>query len=281
MLNFSDLGTSEKQVQNKIFTLNQKNISFTLTETTGTSTIEYWNQKRVKEKFFYRHDVYGEEQNKMKTDYNPNIVPTICRAVLADIKKFLAAGNPMPFYDRKNEQFFTRSHHPQLVKTIQVRDIIHEVDINKFYWTEAYNRGWISEKTYKKYMRFKHARLIALGNLAKTTVKKVYVEGKIMAEESSVSPYAPFFYNLMYTGYKIHCEASKATDHKIFYFQTDAFYVQPSNHIKQKIKEVLDKHKHEYKVIRHKVKERSAFHVVLENLDTKKCKQINFYGDYE
>lgn len=276
MLKFTDLGTAEKQYNKKLFDLCKKEKNFTVTETTSTTEIIYYNDKGEKKRKFYRFNL-ADPEDKLKVDYNPNIIPVLCKRVLGDVRKYLAAGNPMPEFNR--DHFVTREHHPTLLSKIDVGDIIHEIDINRFYWTYAYNKGFISADTFKKYMKYKEARLIALGNLAKNTVIKKYYEGVLMEGLTTrvTSEYAPFFYNIICHGYEIYCQVMRAIDYKVFYFQTDAFWVQPSMHVEKKVREVLDAHKLQYKVTRYKVKEKGPNGIVITNLATKKNKTVKFF----
>lgn len=258
-----DRGTDEERYNSCIYYLKQNNMSFTLTETTGTSLIEYYDKKGNKQKQFYMFDIYTSAADKLKPNYTPNLIPHICRRVLADVKKYLLT-NPMPIYDKV--RFITRDYDPQLIKTIGVKDIVHEIDINKCYWTYAYNQKFISHKTFIEFLKNKEARLIALGNLAKTTTIIQHIEGKEVWRTSTASQYAAFFYNIICAIAEIYSQVNQNVGRKIFYFQTDAFLVQPSLHIERKVREVLDMHNFDFKINRFKVTDFTNSNLTITNL---------------
>ncbi len=276
MINIAEHSQSEKLLANKIYYLTQNKLNFTLTETTGSSMIVYYDKHGVERKHFYAHDVYSSPDDKLKKNYNANLIPNLCRRVLADAKLYLKS-NPLPVYDRNS--FVTRDHNPKMIQTISCGDIIHEIDINKFYWTEGYNRKFIQPNTYREFLQHRDARLIAMGNLAKTKIIKHYHEGKIAHTETISSPFAAFFYAIICAGFEIYCKVDKAIDNKIFYFQTDAFWVQPSLHTERKIRAVLDTYNLDYKINRFKIKERGANHLVATNLATGKDKMVHFFNN--
>lgn len=261
---------SEKRLNDQIYFLKKAKMDFTVTDTTGTTEVTFWENGKQKTYFYLRGEYEDGEY----------LVREICRAVKNDVKKYLTRkGSSVPKY--KWGEFFTNDFDPRMINSMCVGDIIKEIDINKCYWTWAFRLGYISYDTFIKYLPFKSERLIALGNLAKYFYTKEYSKGRIIGNpKRHQHEYAPFFYSIIEHTWKVYCEIGKVVGPKIYAFKTDAFFVPPSVHIENKIAKVLDQHGFEFKVNSYKVESISSESVLLLNRANKEHKVLHLTRGY-
>ncbi len=262
---------SQKIMDDQIFLLRKKKMDFTVTETTGTVEVTYTVNGR-QQSTLYILDVYDNPNDPLEERSDPSLIRNICRAVKNDVKKYLKS-NPMPEYDWDRD-FITMDWDHKMISTMIMGDIVHEIDINSCYWTLAFQKRFISQKTYLKYLPYKKERLIALGNLAKVKYIKQFFGGRQKMVTKDRSYLAPFFFSIICDTYKIYKQINTAIDRKCYYFKTDAVIVPPSIHIENKVRAELHKHGMECKVNRYRVKEIGTQKILLTNMVTKEDKMI-------
>lgn len=247
------LVNAEQKMNSHIYQLRKSKLDFTVVETTGTVEVSYISGGKLKT-FLYVLDIYDKEneEGKKEEKSDPSLIRNICRVVKMDAKRYLK-NNPMPEYNY--DHFITIDFDRKLVDTMVEGDILHEIDINSCYWTLAYQKGFISQKTFKNYLPYKRERLIALGNLAKVKYIKTFLKGRQRNEEKERSELAPFFFSIICDIYDLYLKINKDINRKVYYFKTDAFIVPPSYQIENKIASILQEHGMNYKVNRLRIKE--------------------------
>lgn len=300
------LTSPEDKMNNKLFNLRKKQLDYKVRRRTSSCLIKYPGKDDKEEKRFYR--LY-KKQYKVPIQTICADVRRDCRAWLRKMRgKLDETGNyngPHPEFMElfKQKQFFILPDLDEYARNsggistqeydriainrdLEVGQFLHEPDCNACYWTLMYTLGFITYATYKKYLKFKEERNIAIGALNSSYTDEEYKKGKKVAEVRQYSKYSPFRQMVVIKMHSIYSELA-AELHKhgktIYYFKTDAFLLHPGPQMQNKVKQVLDKHGLAYKTNRWKIIELWGSHMRLQSMDqkdpdTKKLKEkvLNF-----
>jgi len=146
-------------------------------------------------------------------------IPTLCKMVIQDVKKFLKNNPNFDNLPNQKSIFFNISEIKRCLKTD-----VFGYDINACYWNIAKREGFISEKTYKIGLENKEARLIALGNLNKK-VAKGNVENGVFSEEVFENPNGKIWYFIINEAYKMYLDIRNLVGKNFISWNTDCVYV--------------------------------------------------------
>lgn len=315
------LATPEEKMIDKLYYLRKRGIPYKLRERTSSCLIKYtppvadeMADDIAEKKRFY---LFNKKQYQVPIRTICADVKRDCRQWLEDMRGKshytytpvpdivnFSNKNPKPQYaeyiDRfNNRQFFClpdleayqrqngicytqESNRVAIENDLEVGQLVYEPDVDAAYWTLLYRLGFITYATYKKYLKFKEERNIAVGAMNSSYLDKDYdSRGKLIKEKRVFSKYSSFRNMVvikMHSIYNEVCKELASINKEVYYFKTDAFLVLPGPQMQNKVKEVLDKHGLTYKTNRWKIIELSTHHIHLRSThahdpDTKKLKE--------
>ena len=160
------------------------------------------------------------------------------RMVKYDIKNYLK-NNELKLYQELPVNFFNNEYNKKN-NTIGI-------DIDNAYWSVAFLKGYITEKTYNKGLEkegLKSIRLSTLSTLGKKRIYKVFINGEYTHdEEKNESEKLQLVYNdIRFSTYGVMCELSEILQEDFYCWKTDCIFFKNTN----KNIEIVKKHINNY-----------------------------------
>ena len=160
------------------------------------------------------------------------------RMVKYDIKNYLK-NNELKLYQELPVNFFNNEYNKKN-NTIGI-------DIDNAYWSVAFLKGYITEKTYNKGLEkegLKSIRLSTLSTLGKKRIYKVFINGEYTHdEEKNESEKLQLVYNdIRFSTYGVMYELSEILQEDFYCWKTDCIFFKNTN----KNIEIVKKHINNY-----------------------------------
>lgn len=160
------------------------------------------------------------------------------RMVKYDIKNYLK-NNELKLYQELPVNFFNIEYNKK-------NDTIG-IDIDNAYWSVAFLKGYITEKTYNKGLEkegLKSIRLSTLSTLGKKRIYKVFINGEYTHdEEKNESEKLQLVYNdIRFSTYGVMYELSEILQEDFYCWKTDCIFFKNTN----KNIEIVKKHINNY-----------------------------------
>ena len=119
------------------------------------------------------------------------------------------------------------------------------IDINNAYWSIAYRKGYISEKTYLKGIEkkeYKVARLSALSTLGKERTYRVYETGKWKSVEikKQDNDLIEIYNDIRYTTFSLMYEISLILKNEFHSWKTDCIFCTDNELIINKVTQIIE-----------------------------------------
>ena len=119
------------------------------------------------------------------------------------------------------------------------------VDINNAYWSIAYRKGYISEKTYLKGIEkkeYKVARLSALSTLGKERSYRIYESGKWKSVEikKQDNDLIEIYNDIRYTTFALMYEISLILKNEFHSWKTDCIFCTDNELIINKVTQIIE-----------------------------------------
>ncbi len=153
-------------------------------------------------------------------------IPTLCRQVTMDIRKYeLTHARPKP-----KATYPIVEVNKGVVEQMKVDDCFIAVDMVACYWNFAYKLGYIRKSTYERGLKDKESRLIAIGNLNKTSCRTDYGKGygrgvKIYQK----CEYADYWHSILNAVEKLYYSMVKVVGRNNYIaFETDCIFIKES-----------------------------------------------------
>lgn len=146
-------------------------------------------------------------------------IPVLCKMVNKDVKNYFEKNKSLKKFQIQPSVFFNLSEIERCLKTD-----IYAYDINACYWNIAKREGFISEKTYNYGLENKEARLIAIGNLNKKTLKGEILNGEII-EKTIDNPFENVWFFILNETFKMYNEVRNLVGENFISWNTDCVYV--------------------------------------------------------
>ena len=151
-------------------------------------------------------------------------IPVLCRKVTMDIRK----------YEINHIKPRVKSTYPivevnkKVVESMNINETFVAIDMVACYWNFAYKLGYISKSTYDRGIGNKQARLIAIGNLNKTTCKVEYGKGFGRGKKTyEKSEYSDYWHSILQSVEDLYYSMNKIIDDNNYIaFETDCIYIK-------------------------------------------------------
>lgn len=151
-------------------------------------------------------------------------IPVLCRQVTMDIRKYeLTHARPKPKATYPLVEINTNA-----AQGMRVDDTFVAIDMVACYWNIAYKLGYISKSTYERGLHDKEARLIAIGNLNKTTCKVEYGKGCGRGKKTyEKSQYADYWHSILESVEQLYYAMTRITGNDNYIgFETDCIFIK-------------------------------------------------------
>lgn len=176
------------------------------------------------------------------------------RMVNSDIKKFIEENGSVEPYQDLPVNYYNKNYDVATNKTIGI-------DINNAYWSVAYLKGYISEKTYKRGLSnkdLKSVRLSTLSSLGKEKVYKVYEKGKYKHDE--VHKYnktlQDIYNDIRFCTYAVMYECAELLQDDFYCWKTDCINFKDTPKNREVVKELIESYGLECKIEEFKISKR-------------------------
>lgn len=151
-------------------------------------------------------------------------IPALCRQVTMDIRKYeLTHARPRP-----KPTYPLVEINKRVAEVMQENDTFIAIDMVACYWNFAYKLGYIRKSTYERGLKDKEARLVAIGNLNKTTCKIEYGKGMGRGKKTyEKSQYADYWHSILEAVEKLYYSMNRIIFPGDYIgFETDCIFVK-------------------------------------------------------
>lgn len=150
-------------------------------------------------------------------------IGAVCRVVMNEVDRYMESNPILDFELRTTNDKNTLMFNKFIMSG--ERDI-YMVDVNACYWNILHNAGIISENVYGKYREDKYARLVAVGNLKKSTHVMSFNKGSQSGSTVVIpNPRAWVWDYVVFKAYEIFEQVNDYIDHRTMMYKTDCFFV--------------------------------------------------------